>query len=176
MRAHPDLNQGPADLQSAALTTELCTHVLASHSGIYCSVGGPPPPCPAGGCIHIARAPVFRTPHVLSGLVYSIALAFWMFFFVGGAPNNTATEPPPAGAGNFIYKTLFFFMGRQEEAEHRGALAAFGPQFEQVKPDQRLHKHRTRRKLPHPSLYLAHVPHNIAAESRILFGGGGGAR
>ena len=25
MRAHPDLNQGPADLQSAALTTELCT-------------------------------------------------------------------------------------------------------------------------------------------------------
>ena len=26
-RAHPDLNQGPADLQSAALTTELCTHV-----------------------------------------------------------------------------------------------------------------------------------------------------
>ena len=29
-RAHPDLNQGPADLQSAALTTELCTHMLAS--------------------------------------------------------------------------------------------------------------------------------------------------
>ena len=28
-RAHPDLNQGPADLQSAALTTELCTHILA---------------------------------------------------------------------------------------------------------------------------------------------------
>ena len=26
-RAHPDLNQGPADLQSAALTTELCTHI-----------------------------------------------------------------------------------------------------------------------------------------------------
>ena len=26
-RAHPHLNQGPADLQSAALTTELCTHV-----------------------------------------------------------------------------------------------------------------------------------------------------
>ena len=26
-RAHPDLNQGPADLQSAALTTELCTHL-----------------------------------------------------------------------------------------------------------------------------------------------------
>ena len=26
-RAHPELNQGPADLQSAALTTELCTHV-----------------------------------------------------------------------------------------------------------------------------------------------------
>ena len=24
-RAHPDLNQGPADLQTAALTTELCT-------------------------------------------------------------------------------------------------------------------------------------------------------
>ena len=28
-RAHPDLNQGPADLQSAALATELCTQVLA---------------------------------------------------------------------------------------------------------------------------------------------------
>ena len=26
-RAHPDLNQGPADLQSAALTTELCTQL-----------------------------------------------------------------------------------------------------------------------------------------------------
>ena len=30
-RAHPDLNQGPADLQSAALTTELCTHLAGSH-------------------------------------------------------------------------------------------------------------------------------------------------
>ena len=29
-RAHPDLNQGPADLQSAALTTELCTHWIMS--------------------------------------------------------------------------------------------------------------------------------------------------
>ena len=27
-RAHPDLNQGPADLQSAALTTELCTQMI----------------------------------------------------------------------------------------------------------------------------------------------------
>ena len=27
-RAHPDLNQGPADLQSAALATELCTHAI----------------------------------------------------------------------------------------------------------------------------------------------------
>ena len=27
-RAHPDLSQGPADLQSTALTTELCTHLL----------------------------------------------------------------------------------------------------------------------------------------------------
>ena len=26
IRAHPELNQGPADLQSAALTTELYTH------------------------------------------------------------------------------------------------------------------------------------------------------
>ena len=26
-RAHPDLNQGPADLRSAALTTELCTRL-----------------------------------------------------------------------------------------------------------------------------------------------------
>ena len=28
-RAHPDLNQGPADLQSAALTTELCTQTTS---------------------------------------------------------------------------------------------------------------------------------------------------
>ena len=27
VRAHPDLNQGPADLQSAALSTELCTQL-----------------------------------------------------------------------------------------------------------------------------------------------------
>ena len=27
-RAHPELNQGPADLQSAALTTELYTHIM----------------------------------------------------------------------------------------------------------------------------------------------------
>ena len=27
-RAHPDLNQGPADLQSAALAIELCTHAM----------------------------------------------------------------------------------------------------------------------------------------------------
>ena len=31
-RAHPDLNQGPADLQSAALTTELCTHMTGHDS------------------------------------------------------------------------------------------------------------------------------------------------
>ena len=29
-RAYPDLNQGPADLQSAALTTELCTQVMST--------------------------------------------------------------------------------------------------------------------------------------------------
>ena len=29
-RAHPDLNQGPADLQSAALTTELCAQIPSS--------------------------------------------------------------------------------------------------------------------------------------------------
>ena len=29
-RAHPDLNQGPADLRSAALTTELCTQLEAT--------------------------------------------------------------------------------------------------------------------------------------------------
>ena len=32
LRAHPDLSQGPADLQSAALTTELCT--LNYHSRV----------------------------------------------------------------------------------------------------------------------------------------------
>ena len=31
-RAYPDLNQGPADLQSAALTTELYTHVYRAHT------------------------------------------------------------------------------------------------------------------------------------------------
>ena len=30
LRAHPDSNQGLADLQSAALTTELCTHVMCN--------------------------------------------------------------------------------------------------------------------------------------------------
>ena len=34
-RAHPDLNQGPADLQSAALTTELCTHLIISPDSFY---------------------------------------------------------------------------------------------------------------------------------------------
>ena len=32
-RAPPDLNQGPADLRSAALTTELCTHLSSSCQG-----------------------------------------------------------------------------------------------------------------------------------------------
>ena len=32
-RAHPDLNHGPADLQSAALTTELCSQLKV---GTYC--------------------------------------------------------------------------------------------------------------------------------------------
>ena len=34
-RAHPDLSQGPADLQSAALSTELCTHVFIACSCTY---------------------------------------------------------------------------------------------------------------------------------------------
>ena len=33
-RAHPDLSQGPADLRSAALTTELCTHMTSTHGHI----------------------------------------------------------------------------------------------------------------------------------------------
>ena len=33
-RAHPDLNQGPADLQSAALTTELCTQVAENEQTV----------------------------------------------------------------------------------------------------------------------------------------------
>ena len=40
-RAHPDLNQGPADLQSAALTTELCTQVrCASEQSYYVDLHG----------------------------------------------------------------------------------------------------------------------------------------
>ena len=34
-RAHPYLSQGPADLQSAALTTELCTHAVRSFSEFH---------------------------------------------------------------------------------------------------------------------------------------------
>ena len=30
-RAHPDLSQGPADLRSAALATELCTHMYMTY-------------------------------------------------------------------------------------------------------------------------------------------------
>ena len=37
MRAHPDLNQGPADLQSAALTTELCTQMLTCVAAVKCN-------------------------------------------------------------------------------------------------------------------------------------------
>ena len=37
-RAHPELNQGPADLQSAALTTELYTHTTSSAITICSSV------------------------------------------------------------------------------------------------------------------------------------------
>ena len=33
-RAHPDLNQGPADLRSAALTTELCTRTIKNSGEI----------------------------------------------------------------------------------------------------------------------------------------------
>jgi hypothetical protein len=67
VRAHPDLNQGPADLQSAALTTELCTQLSsvscnvlfvcapAAHShSAYCDspLAKPPPPRgpPTHGC------------------------------------------------------------------------------------------------------------------------------
>ncbi len=34
LRAHPDLSQGPADLQSAALTTELCTHARCAGQAV----------------------------------------------------------------------------------------------------------------------------------------------
>ena len=48
-RAHPDLNQGPADLQSAALTTELCTQLrYAEICKLICAreVNCPPLFCP----------------------------------------------------------------------------------------------------------------------------------
>ena len=35
-RAHPDSNQGPADLRSAALTTELCTQLTVA-AAIWCA-------------------------------------------------------------------------------------------------------------------------------------------
>ena len=34
-RAHPDLNQGPADLQAAALTTELCTQMTLTTASFH---------------------------------------------------------------------------------------------------------------------------------------------
>ena len=34
-RAHPDLNQGPADQQSAALTTELCTQMMKGNNCLW---------------------------------------------------------------------------------------------------------------------------------------------
>ena len=34
-RAHPDLNQGPADLQAAALTTELCTQMTSNSLALF---------------------------------------------------------------------------------------------------------------------------------------------
>ena len=49
-RAHPDLSQGPADLQSAALTTELCTHVHNMH--VRC--------CRSEACVAGAKAQVPR--------------------------------------------------------------------------------------------------------------------
>ena len=36
-RAHPDLNHGTADLQSAALTTELCTQVGVQRKAVQSS-------------------------------------------------------------------------------------------------------------------------------------------
>ena len=39
-RAHPDLNQGPADLQSAVLTTELCTPAISLAHASTSAAGG----------------------------------------------------------------------------------------------------------------------------------------
>ena len=44
-RAHPDLNQGPADLRSAALTTELCTHEGYVAGGAIPLLAGAGAPC-----------------------------------------------------------------------------------------------------------------------------------
>ena len=41
LRAHPDSNQGPADLQSAALTTELCTQVMVFGESEFIRQGNP---------------------------------------------------------------------------------------------------------------------------------------
>ena len=49
-RAHPDLSQGPADLQSAVLTTELCTHVHNMH--VRC--------CRSEACVAGAKAQMPR--------------------------------------------------------------------------------------------------------------------
>ena len=65
-RAHPDLNQGPADLQSAALATELCTLLLASQCPykhvMFCTQ-------PIGPRAMLVRSPTFvgRGQDILQG-------------------------------------------------------------------------------------------------------------
>ena len=50
IRAHPDLNQGPADLQSAALATELCTLLSINNPQLEPYVSAKQPPAYISSC------------------------------------------------------------------------------------------------------------------------------
>ena len=75
-RAHPDLNQGPADLQSAALTTELCTHMT-----VHDSIAVFP---------HLRE--LVQMPVRLDGAQVGRAQAGWKFVPTAATPNERVRE------------------------------------------------------------------------------------
>ena len=73
MRAHPDLNQGPADLQSAALTTELCTRMPCARGTPKTTPRGTPR-APQGGSQEVSQSVAKGVPQ--------------------GAPQDTSVSQP----------------------------------------------------------------------------------
>ena len=68
-RAHPDLNQGPADLQSAALTAELCTQLVP------CSDVSPDVTLPCPMCSLVARR--LTSPSLAWPGIFQLSSADW---------------------------------------------------------------------------------------------------